>query len=166
MPKKLLAMVAGMCLLAACGTAKKDAAESANMDSKDRSVSSESTMAAPTPGTAEELMQVIGDRVYFGFDQYNLTDESQRMVARWADWLTTHRGLKVVVEGHADERGTREYNLALGDRRAAEVRNQLLSLGVDGSRVETVSYGKERPVDPASDPTAWAKNRRGVMVLN
>ena len=166
MPKKLLAMVAGMCLLAACGTAKKDAAESATMDSKDRSVSSESTMAAPTPGTAEELMQVIGDRVYFGFDQYNLTDESQRMVARWADWLTTHRGLKVVVEGHADERGTREYNLALGDRRAAEVRNQLLSLGVDGSRVETVSYGKERPVDPASDPTAWAKNRRGVMVLN
>ena len=111
-------------------------------------------------------MQVIGDRVYFGFDQYNLTDESQRLVARWADWLGTHQGLKVVLEGHADERGTREYNLALGDRRAAEVRNQLLSLGVDGSRVETVSYGKERPVGPASNPTAWAKNRRGVMVLN
>ena len=166
MPKKLLALVAGMCLLAACGTAKKDMAETATMDTKDRSVSSESTMAAPTPGTAEELMQVIGDRVYFGFDQYNLTDESQRQVAKWADWLGTHQGLKVVVEGHADERGTREYNLALGDRRAAEVRNQLLSLGVDGSRVETISYGKERPVDPASNPTAWAKNRRGVMVLN
>ena len=165
MPMKLLAMVAGMCLLAACGTAKKEAMVDADT-TKDRSVSSESTMAAPTPGTAEELMQVIGDRVYFGFDQYNLTDESKRLVAKWADWLGTHRGLKVVVEGHADERGTREYNLALGDRRAVEVRNQLLSLGVDGSRVETISYGKERPVDPASNPTSWAKNRRGVMVLN
>ena len=162
MPKKLLAMVAGMCLLTACDVKMKaPGGFEVEIDSKDRSVSSESM----APGTREGLKK-IGDRVYFDLDQYNLTAKSRRLVARWADWLNTHRGLRVVLEGHADERGTREYNLALGERRAAAVRNELLSLGVDGSRVETVSHGKERPVDPASNPTAWTKNRRGVMVLN
>ena len=104
--------------------------------------------------------------MHFAYDQHDLDAQAQDQVAAWANWLTAHNGLSVVVEGHADERGTREYNLALGERRAAEVRSYLLASGIDANRVRIVSYGKERPEAVESNEEAWARNRRSVMILD
>jgi peptidoglycan-associated lipoprotein len=115
-------------------------------------------------GAMQELQQV-GDRVYFGFDQYDLSAEARETLRRQSEWLGQNGRLTVVVEGHADERGTREYNLALGERRAATVKNYMAALGVDASRVSVISYGEERPAMVGSAEEAWAANRRGVTVL-
>jgi peptidoglycan-associated lipoprotein len=117
------------------------------------------------PGTQQDLVVNVGDRVFFDFDAYNLRDDARATVERQANWLKQHRNLTVVIEGHCDERGTREYNLGLGERRAQAVRNYLVALGVEASRIQTISYGKERPAVLGSNPTAWAQNRRGVMVV-
>ena len=98
--------------------------------------------------------------VQFGYDQANLSDEARATLEKHALWLQNHRDIKVQVEGHCDERGTVEYNLALGDARAQAARDYLLSLGVAPDRLSTVSYGKERPIDPGHSEAAWAKNRR------
>ncbi len=119
----------------------------------------------PVPGSVEDLVVNVGDRVFFDFDQYNLKPSSQATLERQAAWLATYSGVTLTVEGHADERGTREYNLALGARRANAVKDYLVSLGVDPSRVTTISYGKERPAELGSNEAAWAANRRGVSVV-
>jgi len=103
--------------------------------------------------------------VFFGFDQYNLTPEARYTLQQQAAWMAENPGVNVLIEGHCDERGTREYNLALGERRANAAADYLMTLGVSSSRVSTISYGKERPEDPASNETAWAKNRRSVTVV-
>ena len=108
----------------------------------------------------------VGDRVHFGFDRFDLTNEARDILGRQAEWLRQHRSIAVTIAGHADERGTREYNLALGERRAISVRNYLIALGIDPVRITTVSYGKERPVDPGSTEEAWGKNRRGVTQVD
>ena len=108
----------------------------------------------PAPGTSAL------DSVYFGFDDATLTDQAKNTLVRDADWLRTNPDVRVQVEGHCDERGTAEYNLALGERRAEAVKSYLSSLGIDGGRLRTISYGKERPVDPDQTESAWAKNRR------
>ena len=175
MSMKLLASAMALVLLAACETGSelddgKAGAPPASSEStqaagkQDQGV--DARALAPPPGSAEELQQVIGDRVHFAYDQHDLDAEAQDQVAAWANWLTAHSGLSVVVEGHADERGTREYNLALGERRAAEVRSYLLASGIDANRVRIVSYGKERPVAVESNEDAWALNRRAVMILD
>src|SRR5690606_15945618 len=112
--------------------------------SSDRDVTSEAG-GVPRPGSQEDLTQNIGDRVYFETDRYDLTPEARRQVEAWAQWLQRYPAVTVIVEGHADERGTREYNLALGDRRAIAVRDYLAAQGISPSRVRTISYGKERP---------------------
>jgi peptidoglycan-associated lipoprotein len=104
-------------------------------------------------------MQVL-DSVYFDFDQATLTEVSRETLVRNAEWLRAHPDTRVQVEGNADERGTPEYNLALGERRAAAVKVYLSSLGIDGSRLVTISYGEERPAEPGQSEAAWAKNRR------
>ncbi len=119
----------------------------------------------PVPGSVEDLVVNVGDRVFFDFDQYNLKSSSQATLERQAAWLKTYSGVTLTVEGHCDERGTREYNLALGARRANAVKDYLVSLGVDPSRVTTISYGKERPAELGSNEAAWAANRRGVAVV-
>ncbi len=116
------------------------------------------------PGSAEEFQDRVGDRVFFGFDRYDLTPKARDVIERQSDWLKRFPDITVTVAGHADERGTREYNLALGERRANSVKNYLVALGVEPNRVRTVSYGKEQPVDPRSAEDAWSKNRRGVTV--
>jgi peptidoglycan-associated lipoprotein len=116
-------------------------------------------------GTQEDLAQNVGDRVFFGYDRYDLSDEARTILEKQATWLKQYTNLSITVEGHADERGTREYNLALGERRANSVKNFLVALGVDASRVNTISYGKERPAVVGSDEAAWAQNRRGVTVV-
>lgn len=113
----------------------------------------------PTPGSLEDFAVNAGNRVYFGYDQFDLTAESASVLQNQAQWLNTYNGTIVVIEGNADERGTREYNLALGARRADRVKAYLVSQGVDPKRITTVSYGKERPIDGRSNEDAWSRNR-------
>jgi peptidoglycan-associated lipoprotein len=113
-------------------------------------------------GTMEDLIVNVGDRVYFGYDRYDLTPEALSQLQMQARWMQQFQNVSVVIEGHADERGTREYNLALGDRRANAVREYLVSLGVAPHRVSTISYGKEMPEVLGSNAQSWARNRRAV----
>ncbi len=118
------------------------------------------------PGSKEDLVENVGDRVFFDYDSYNLSSDARTVLERQAQWLQQYDNISITIEGHADERGTREYNLALGDRRANSVRSYLVALGVEGSRVSVVSYGKERPVVFDNDSSSWAQNRRGVTTIN
>jgi peptidoglycan-associated lipoprotein len=118
-----------------------------------------------SPGSAEDFVVNVGDRVLFGFDRFDLDPESRAVIENQITWLKRFPSITVSVEGHTDERGTREYNLALGERRANSVRDYMIALGVDPNRVKTISYGKERPVDPGSSVDAWSSNRRAVTVV-
>ncbi|MDT0574927.1 peptidoglycan-associated lipoprotein Pal [Croceicoccus sp. F390] len=121
--------------------------------------------AAVVPGSqADFIASVASDRVFFDTDEYNVDTTDQGILRSQAQWLMQYPNKQVTIEGHADERGTREYNLALGERRANATRNFLVSLGIPATRINTVSYGKERPVAMGSDPQAWAQNRRAVTV--
>ena len=114
---------------------------------------------------ASELAPGVFDTVYFATDSSTLNTEAQGVLRAQAEWLKANPALNILVEGHCDERASREYNLALGDRRANAVKSFLTGLGLEGSRVETISYGKERPVATGSDAESWAINRRGVTVV-
>ena len=118
------------------------------------------------PGSAEDLRVNVGDTVRFALDEYNVEESDKALLGRQAAWLQRYPAVRVSIEGHADERGTREYNLALGARRANAVKEYLVSLGVSTGRVETVSYGKERPVCTSSDEGCWSQNRRGVTIVS
>ncbi|HET9229995.1 MAG TPA: peptidoglycan-associated lipoprotein Pal [Vitreimonas sp.] len=113
----------------------------------------------PVPGSVEDFRVSVGDRVFFGYDRFDLTPEARQVLERQAAWLRQYPNVRLLVAGNCDERGTREYNLALGARRAAAARDYLVSLGIDGGRVETVSYGKERPLDARANEEAWSVNR-------
>ncbi len=118
--------------------------------------------AGAMPGTQQDLVVNVGDRVFFGYDRYDVSAEAQEILKRQADWLRQYPNVSVTIEGHCDERGTREYNLALGERRATAVKNYLVALGIEASRVNTISYGKEQPAVLGSNEESWAQNRRGV----
>ena len=171
--QRLLAMCAVAFLFTACETASNVAGDSASGSSSSSataagttsSSASNSTTAATQMSDAEKLAQV-GNTVYFGFDSSELAGEAQATLDRQAAFLNVNPTMVVIIEGHADERGTREYNLALGDRRAVAVRDYLLAKGLNAARVRTVSYGKERPAVSGSNEEAWAKNRRAATVLN
>lgn len=117
-----------------------------------------------TPQAAATLGDA-GDRIFFMTDRFELTDEARTILARQAAWISANPSKRVIIAGSADERGTREYNLALGSRRAASARDYLISLGVNGTSIETVSYGKERPIDARSNPDGWAINRNSLTQL-
>lgn len=148
---KVLSALAAALLLAACASSKDEGGNNA---------------AAPTPGSVEEFNQSIGDRVFFDTDRFDLTGDDQAQLQKQAAWLVKYPNYKVTVEGHADERGTREYNLALGERRANSAANYLIALGVDKARVTAISYGKERPAVEGQDEAAWSQNRRAVTALS
>lgn len=114
--------------------------------------------------TVEYLASGVPDRVFFATNESVLTTASRDTLRKQATWLRTNSEINVVLEGHADERGTREYNLALGERRANSAKDYLMTYGVSGSRISVISYGKERPVDAGSNPLSWSKNRRSVTV--
>ena len=120
----------------------------------------------PVPGSAADFVaQMMGrDTIHFALDKYNVDPSETAALQSQAQWLMRYPGKKATIEGHCDERGTREYNLALGERRATAAKNYLVSLGVDPSRLTTISYGKERPIDTASTEEAYARNRRAVTV--
>jgi peptidoglycan-associated lipoprotein len=120
----------------------------------------------PVPGSrADFLAQAGTDTIYFGTDGYDVDAEDQATLAKQAQWLAKFPNVAVTVEGHCDERGTREYNLALGERRANAAKNYLVQQGVSASRISVISYGKERPVATGSDEASWAQNRRAVTVV-
>jgi len=125
------------------------------------------TMAgAARPGSAQDFVVNVGDRVFFVENQTDLTPQATVVLNEQAQWLRAYPSYTFTIEGHADERGTREYNLALGASRAQNVRNYLISRGVDATRMRTISYGKERPVAVCNAESCWSQNRRVVTVLN
>ena len=161
----VLALVAGSLALSACS---KKAPKSLPPD-PGAAVSTDTSGAdstAPVPGSqADFVAQMMGqDTIYFDTDRFNIDSADQQALAAQASWLAKYPAKRITIEGHCDERGTREYNLALGERRANAAKNYLVSLGVDAGRITTVSYGKERPVALGSDEESWAKNRRAVTV--
>ncbi|MEM9169191.1 MAG: peptidoglycan-associated lipoprotein Pal [Pseudomonadota bacterium] len=156
---KWAGLAATAAILAACASTGPDLAPTNT---------SASTAAAPTgpiPGSQADLEQSAGHRVFFAYNEYTLTAEARETLRAQAAWLNQYPDSEILVAGNCDERGTREYNLALGARRAEAARAFLSSLGVDGSRVRTVSYGKERPIDPRSTEAAWAVNRNATTQL-
>ena len=118
------------------------------------------------PTSPAYFQQAIGDRVFFAIDQSNLSPEAMDLLSSQATWLMTNGDYEIIVEGHADEQGTRDYNVALGARRANSVKEYLNSLGIAASRIQTVSYGKERPIEICSNESCYSVNRRAVTVLN
>jgi peptidoglycan-associated lipoprotein len=152
----LVATLAAATALGACASKRTPEAAPAPQQPADLQ---QQQPTGPTPGSVEDFRVNVGDRVFFGLDRSDLTPEARDILERQAAWLRRYSTVRVLVAGNCDERGTREYNLALGARRAAAARDYLVSLGVDAGRVETVSYGKERPLDPRSNEQAWAVNR-------
>ena len=119
-----------------------------------------------TPGSSQDFTVNVGDRIFFDTDSSLIRADAQTTLARQAQWLNQYGTYSITVEGHADERGTREYNLALGARRAAATRDFLVAQGVAGNRIRTISYGKERPVAVCDNISCWSQNRRAVTVIN
>ncbi|MBV5335835.1 peptidoglycan-associated lipoprotein Pal [bacterium] len=152
---KYLSLIAAVALVAACDTTPKDGAGAGGAG-----------QMSVRPGSQEDLAQNVGDRVFFGFNRSDLTTEGRATLNKQSQWLKTYPAVTVTVEGHADERGTREYNLAIGERRANAVKNYLLAQGVQAGRLKTISYGKERPAVLGSDESSWAQNRRGVTMVD
>jgi peptidoglycan-associated lipoprotein len=180
---RFVPVVAALLLLAACSTSEESLSDTAGaasagagtsgLGSSDMGAGNGSSLGAGTnlagntvPGTQADLEVNVGDRVFFGFDSSALDDTGRQTVERQAAWLQQFPAVTVTVEGHTDARGTTEYNLALGERRANAVKSYMSSLGVDPARVLTISYGKERLADPANTEEAHALNRRAVTVVN
>ncbi len=161
-------------VLAACATAPKETASTKSTTSSSSSSSSSSSTEGSKPqvvdgvyvgsDTVEMLAVDVPDRVFFAYDSYSLTSGAQETLSKQAKWLKANGSVTISIEGHADERGTREYNLALGDRRANAAKDFLMAQGISSSRITTISFGKERPANAASNKTAWAQNRRSVTV--
>ena len=152
--------------LAACGKkAPKDLPPPPATDNSAQTGTGTGTTTGPVKGSQEDFVaSVSSDRIFFDTDQYDVDAQDQQTLQSQAAWLQQNPNVRVTIEGHADERGTRDYNIALGERRANAAKNYLASLGIDPSRINTVSYGKERPAALGSDEAAWAQNRRAVTV--
>jgi peptidoglycan-associated lipoprotein len=156
-----LVAIAGLVALAGCTTKP----QASNEAPPPQAMTGGSTQSSIVPGSAEDLRVNVGDTVHFAYDKYDIQDEDRAILQHQAAWLGKYPSVRVTVEGHCDERGTREYNLALGARRANAVKEYLVSLGVSAGRLDTISYGKERPMCTASNEDCWAQNRRGVTTI-
>ena len=165
MRTKLLSLFAAALLLAACETTPQTTAGSGGGGAA-ATAPAAAPRTGPVPGSQQDLVVNVGDRVFFDLDKSDLKPEARRTLERQAAWLKQYGNVTVTLEGHCDERGTREYNLALGDRRAKAASNYLVSLGIAATRIKTISYGKERPAVLGSNEAAWSQNRRSVTVVN
>jgi peptidoglycan-associated lipoprotein len=166
----LVAIAAALSLSAGCARRNRELPPTPPSDSNpaDTGAADEGSGIAGTalPGSRADFLQSVpADRVFFETDSYSLDDEDRRTLDAQASWLARNPAVRVVIEGHADERGTREYNLALGDRRANAARNYLQSRGVAPARMQVISWGKERPAAEGHDENAWQQNRRAVTVV-
>jgi len=148
--KNILLVIFATLILSACSTAKK----SGNIDGD----------VYTGKETVKYLASGVADRIFFATNKSSLTTASRATLRKQATYLRKNKNLNVTIEGHADERGTREYNLALGERRANAAKDYLMTYGISGKRISVISYGKEKPVNPASTPLAWSQNRRSVTV--
>jgi peptidoglycan-associated lipoprotein len=169
MRKSWLVLAAIAFLFTACDSTP----DASNTAATDAGTGSTGVVAPPPMGNmapvgmvgANQLSQDVADRVFFATDSSEIDATAQAALTKQADWLKSRPNLKITIEGHCDERGTREYNLALGERRANAAKDYLVSLGVPASRLNTISYGKERPAVDGHDEAAWAQNRRAVTVV-
>ena len=170
---KVLGIIAAAMLLAACGSTPDEVVELKGTGGAQPAPAapppSMQQAARPpqgaVPGSAQDFITNVGDRVMFDTDKSDLSAGARGTLEKQAAWLKKYPALKITIEGHCDERGTREYNLALGERRANAVKNYLVALGIPAARVTTISYGKERPAVVGSTESAWSQNRRGVTVV-
>ncbi|HEB79315.1 MAG TPA: peptidoglycan-associated lipoprotein Pal [Rhodospirillales bacterium] len=161
---KFLSLIAALALVSACESAPEDGAGSAGGGAAAGSIGQRDLSVEE--GTKEDFVVNVGDRVHFELDKFNLNSAAQATLDKQAAWLHKFPTANISIEGHCDERGTREYNLALGERRANSVKDYLVALGISASRITTISYGKERPVALGSNEDAWAQNRRAVTKIN
>ncbi len=152
---RFLSMLAAVALVAACETTPEGGAGAAGAGAG-------AGAGAIVPGSQQDLVVNVGDRVFYDFDKFNLKPEAQRSLERQAAWLKRYPNIRVLVAGNCDERGTREYNLALGERRANAAKNFLVSQGIAADRIRTISYGKERPTALGSNEAAWSQNRNAI----
>jgi peptidoglycan-associated lipoprotein len=179
MKKKFIALIGAVSLLAACETASQkvvggsatsnangSSASSSKVSSSKESAANKSSLFGKTKETAADKLIAVGDRVLFGYDSAKLDESSKILIDAQSRFLRVNNDLNFVIEGHADERGTREYNLALGEQRATAVRDYLVIQGIDPDRIKVISYGKEKPAVVGSNSMAWSKNRRAVTVIN
>ena len=156
---KILGLMAAMTVLAACDTTPTNTGAAS-------STATTPTVTAPAVSLADELKTQVGDRVLFAFDKSDISPEAKAILTRQAAFMQKYPSATFTIEGHCDQRGTREYNLALGERRATSAKNGLVALGVAGGRLQTISYGKERPAVVGNNDAAYAQNRRAVTVVN
>jgi peptidoglycan-associated lipoprotein len=157
---KIITLAAAMTVLAAC--ADKPAATADNGGG----VGSNGVATSAAATGVQAQLQQIGDRIFFDFDKSSISPEAKTILQRQAALFQSNPQVTFTVEGHCDDRGTREYNLALGERRATADKNAMVALGIQGSRIQTISYGKERPAVVGENEAAWAQNRRAVTVIN
>jgi peptidoglycan-associated lipoprotein len=162
MHARIISLLGALLLLAACSSPPPETPPPGPPGPPGGGIGSTSIV----PGSQQDLEASAGDRVLFAFDRSDITPEAQQILARQADWLRRYPNVTVTIEGHCDERGTREYNLALGERRAQAVKNVLVASGISASRVSTISYGKERPIVVGSNEEAWAQNRVAITTVN
>jgi peptidoglycan-associated lipoprotein len=158
---KILGALGALALLAACSSDEASNAAATGAGGSGGVVGAGSVR----PGSQEDLVANVGDRVFFDTDSSQVRGDGRSTLERQAGWLNRYPQVQVYMEGHADERGTREYNLALGQRRANSARDLLVASGVSGQRIQTISYGKDRPAALGSDEAAWAQNRRAVTTV-
>jgi len=172
---RFISLLAGLLLLSACTTTSDDTGavvtdgdiivtDRASITGLDVQ-SVDTTSFGPTPGTQQDLVVNVGDRVFFDYDQHDLRAAARTVIEKQVQWLQANPNAQVTLEGHCDERGTREYNLALGEKRATSTRNYMIALGISPDRVSTISFGKERPAVVGADGASWAQNRRSVTVV-
>ncbi len=154
---KILAMCSVVALLTACETAPSNKGDMGGSGGNSATGDMDTGMRQLAPG--------VNDRVFFDYDSSVINADGQATLQKQANWLNKNSNLSITIEGHCDERGTREYNLALGERRASATKSYLVNLGVSASRIQTISYGKERPAIIGSDESAWSQNRRAVTVV-
>ena len=162
---RMMGMFAAVALLAACESTPQQTGATGGLGAGGLPPTSTQSLGV-RPGSQEDMQQRYGDRVFFDFDRADLTPNSRRTIEGWAAFMRQNANVTMTVEGHCDERGTREYNLALGERRATAVKRFLTDLGIDARRVATISYGKERPAVVGSSESSYAQNRRGVALVN
>lgn len=171
MHRKLLTVLAATLFLAACSSDPEESGQADAGGAATQPAAQPQAEAAPMPAPENPppptLEEFVGtDRVYFDYDQSDLTPNARATLDQVATFLSTRQVITLTIEGHCDERGTREYNLALGERRANAIRDYLIALGINQGRLATISYGKERPAVLGSSESIWAQNRRGVFVVN
>jgi len=162
---KVLGMVAALALVVSACESTSGSGAGASGSGAGAGQSITPLPAAEPLALKDQFVVDVGDRVFFAFDRFDVEPDQKKTLDAQAAWLKKYSSVTVTVEGHADERGTREYNLALGERRANAVKEYLIFQGIDAKRIKTVSYGEERPVALGSDETAWPQNRRGVTVV-